>query len=33
MPTGLLAEGVPSCAITTIDYPDVVGIASVAHLA
>ena len=33
LPAGLLAEGVPPCAITTIDYPEVVGIASVAHLA
>lgn len=33
VPPGLLGEGVPPCAITTLDGLDVVGIASVTHLA
>jgi broad specificity phosphatase PhoE len=32
VPAGLLQPGIPSCAITTVDFPDVVDIASVAHL-
>jgi broad specificity phosphatase PhoE len=32
LPAGLLSEGVPACAVTTLDGLDVVQIASVAHL-
>jgi len=32
LPRGLLSEGVPACAVTTVHDLDVVKIASVAHL-
>ncbi len=32
LPAGLLNEGIPACAVTTLDGLDVVQIASVAHL-
>ena len=32
LPRGLLDEGVPSCAVTTVHNLDVIEIASVAHL-
>ena len=32
LPPGLLDEGVPSCAVTTVHNLDVIEIASVAHL-
>lgn len=32
LPSGLLAEGIPSCAITTLDGARVVAIASTEHL-